>query len=605
MLGPVEVKIGGRAVDLSGAKQRALLAVLLLHLNQPVSPVRLTGELWEQPPATAPKSVQVYVSRLRRILAGTSAQIQTTPAGYMLAADAADVDVQRFEALAAEGQAALAADPAAASALFREALALWRGPPLAGLASEPFARQAIPRLEERRLTVLEEQIEADLALGRHAGLVSDLTDLLSDNPYRERLYAQLMLALYRSGRQAEALAAYQRAKAKLNDELGIDPGPDLRHLHTAILRQDAALQHPAPATPRPPAMHPGDGASPGNAASAPAPLPSPQPGPGPSPPRAQHPRRRTSLIAVAGAAVTATMVALILTLARSGAAHVVPRANSVAVVDGASGALVADIPAGSRPGPVAIADGAAWVANTGDRTLQRIGLRTRTVTRTFGLPQAPASLTAGTGVVWIGNAFDGTLSRVLTSYNQLSAPFFPGQPLTGLLAVATSPGDLWVGLTDDKLLRLDPASLRTKATIPVPGRAEKITVADHSVWTLQFYNNSVDRIDPRTGRITVTALPARPVAITAGAGSIWVATAGKDNELWRIAPATGQISGSFPLGATPSAIAAQPGAVWVATGADGLLERINPATGTIVPLSLRHAIGGLAIANGDIWLTLD
>ena len=604
MLGSLEVTVGGRPIDLGGAKQRALLAVLVLQVNHPVSADRLIGELWEQPPATALKSVQVYVSRLRRMLDGTSARIQTTPAGYLLAADAQHVDVLRFEALAAEGRAALGRDPAAASALFGEALALWRGEPLADLASEPFARQAIPRLEERRLAVLEEQIEAGLALGRHAELVGDVGELLSRHPYRERLHAQLMLALYRAGRQAEALEAYQRVRATLNDELGIEPGPELQRLHTAILRQDKALQHPGPARPSPggPGVGVQDGSGrPGRAPSA-APAAPPLSRPGGSPPSGRR-LRRLGLIAVPGVALAA-VAGLLLSLARPGAARVVLRANSVAVIDAATGSPVADIPAGAHPGPIAVARGAAWVGNTGDRTLQRIDLQARTVTRTFGLPQTPASLTAGPGVVWIGNAFGGTLSRVLTSYGQLSAPFFPGRQIKGLLAVATSPGDLWVGLADDTLLRLDPASLRTKETIVVPGRVEEIAVAGHAVWTLQFFDNLVKRIDPRTGHITATVLPGRPVAIAAGGGAIWVATAG-DDQLWRITPATGAISRSFPLGVTPSAIAVRAGAVWVASGSDGVLERIDPATGTILPLNLHHAIGGLAIAGQDVWLTLD
>jgi DNA-binding SARP family transcriptional activator/streptogramin lyase len=605
VLGPVEVKIGGRPVDVGGAKQRALLAVLVLHANHPVSAGRLIGELWEQPPATALKSVQVYVSRLRRTLEGTTARIQTTPAGYLLAADAQDVDVLRFEALAAEGRAVLGRDPAAASALFGEALALWRGEPLADLAAEPFARQAIPRLAEHRLAVLEDRIEADLTVGRHAEVVGDLGALLADHPYRERLYAQLMLALYRSGRQAEALEAYQRARATLREELGIEPGPDLQRLHTAILRQDPALQHPGPANLSSGESGAGAQAGPGGPGGAPSALSAPAPPRsrlGGAPPTRRR-LRRLGLIAVPGIAL-AVGAGLLLTLARPGAVRVVLRANSVAVVDAATGSLVADIPAGAHPGPITVADGAAWVGNTEDRTLQRISLQARSVTRTFGLSQPPASLTAGRGVVWIGNAFGGTLSRVLTPYDQLSAPFFPGQPIKGLLAVATSPGDLWVGLADNTVLRLDPASIRTKATIAVPGRAEEIAVADHAVWTLQFFDNSVDRIDPRSGHITATALPGRPVAIAAGDGSIWVATAG-DDRLWRITPATGAISGSFPLGVTPSAIAVEPGAVWVASGSDGVLERINPATGTILPLNLHYPIGGLAIAGADVWLTLD
>jgi DNA-binding SARP family transcriptional activator/DNA-binding beta-propeller fold protein YncE len=607
VLGALEVTVAGRPVELGGAKQRALLAVLVLHANHPVPVGRLIGELWERPPATAPKSVQVYVSRLRRMLGGTSARILTTPAGYLLSANVEDIDVQRFEALAAEGRSVLPNDPAAASVHFHQALALWRGAPLADLASEPFARLAIPALKERQLAVLEERIEADLASGRSGGLVGDLDDLLSRNPYRERLYALLMVALYRAGRQAEALAVYQRARATLDDELGIEPGPELRRLHAAILRQDPGLQRAGPSKPWPLTSDSDDGVQRGDLAGTPAAQspPAPPPDQEASSLRVRHPRRRTRVIVgICLALAAAVVITLALLPPGSRPTRVAVGANSVAVIDAATGTVVGDISVGHRPGPIATASGAVWVANSGDLTLERIGLRARTATKTFGLSQPAVSLTAGPGVVWIGNAFDGTLSRVLTTYNQLSAPFFPGRRVAGLLAVATSPGDLWIGLADDELLRLDPDSLRVKATIKVPGRVEKIAVVGRALWTLQFFDNSVKRIDPRTGRITATALPGRPVAIAAGSGAVWVATSGED-ELWKLNLATGAISGSFPLGVTPSAIAVQPGAVWVAAESDGLLERIDPASGTIVPLNLHHAIGGLAIAGGNVWLTLD
>jgi DNA-binding SARP family transcriptional activator/tetratricopeptide (TPR) repeat protein len=244
LLGPLEVSRQQRDVAIGGPKPRALLVALALEAGRVVSVDRLVESLWPgEPPDTAAHAVQVYVSQLRRLLGNEA--IATRPPGYALDLDAARVDVQGFGRLVSEGRETLGAgDPAGASSLLREALALWRGPALADFTYEPFAQTEIARLEDLRLVALEERIEADLALGRHADLVSELEALVETQPLRERTRGQLMLALYRSGRQADALAAYRGARVTLVEELGIEPGPDLRALEAAILRQDEALLPP-------------------------------------------------------------------------------------------------------------------------------------------------------------------------------------------------------------------------------------------------------------------------------------------------------------------------------------------------------------------------
>src|ERR671932_1714350 len=231
ILGPLEVRAGGRAVALGGTKPRALLAVLLLHANEAVSGERLALALWgEDAPAGAVKTVQVYMSRLRRAL-GDPDVVTTTGAGYCLRVRPGELDADRFDRLVGQGRDALAAgDAETAGAVLREGLGLWRGAPLAELAGMPFAPPEIARLEEERLAALELRVEADLAAGRHAELVAELGRLTREHPLRERLHAQLMLALYRSGRQAEALEAFQRARRALDSTLGLEPGPALREL---------------------------------------------------------------------------------------------------------------------------------------------------------------------------------------------------------------------------------------------------------------------------------------------------------------------------------------------------------------------------------------
>jgi DNA-binding SARP family transcriptional activator len=241
MLGPLDVVEGGAARPLGGAKQRAVLAVLLVHRGEVLSSERLIDELWgERPPASAAKTLQVYISHLRKALG--DGVLLTRGRGYQLLLAPDQLDLTEFEALVDQGRHALhEGDVEAAAEQLRRALGLWPGAPLADFAYEPFAQAEIARLEEVRLGAVEDRIEADLAIGRHVEVVGELEDLVRDHPLRERLRAQLMLALYRSGRQADALWVHQAGRRALVDELGIEPGRQLRQLQQAILEQDPEL----------------------------------------------------------------------------------------------------------------------------------------------------------------------------------------------------------------------------------------------------------------------------------------------------------------------------------------------------------------------------
>src|SRR5262245_1798314 len=262
ILGPIEVVDADRPLALGGSKQRALLGMLLLHANEVVSSDRLIEELWAgERREDGIRALQVAVSRLRKALAadpvaaGDNGLVVTRSPGYELRVDPERLDFKRFEAHIEEGRRLLASDdPAAARAELDAALGLWRGPPLTDLAYESFCQAEIARLEELRLEALEHRLEADLALGRHGEVVGELDGLVAQHPLRERLRMLQMLALYRCARQAEALDAFQSARAALVDELGIEPSRELRDLHGAILRQDPALEltqvEPAVAAPR-------------------------------------------------------------------------------------------------------------------------------------------------------------------------------------------------------------------------------------------------------------------------------------------------------------------------------------------------------------------
>jgi len=230
ILGPLEVVDDGAPLELGAQKHRALLAMLLLHANEVVSTDRLLDALWEEaPPRRAHKALHVYVSQLRKLIG--KHRLQTTPPGYVLRMSEAEFDLERFQRLVTEGRPG-------------EALALFRGPPLAEFAYSRFARGEIARLGELRLASLEERIERDLAAGRHAALVGELEALVREHPLRERLRAQLMLALYRSGRQAEALEAYNDGRRRLADELGLEPGEEIKRMERAILQHDPVLAVP-------------------------------------------------------------------------------------------------------------------------------------------------------------------------------------------------------------------------------------------------------------------------------------------------------------------------------------------------------------------------
>ena len=286
ILGPLEVADDGEPVAIRRGKEQALLAYLLLHANEVSSSGRLIDVLWdEQPPATAAKILHNAVSHLRRQLG--DGRLLTRDPGYLLRVEPGELDAHEFERLAREGRAA-------------EALALWRGPPLLELQNERFVDEARRRLEEIRLGVLEERIDDDLDAGRQTELIPELEQLIAEHPLRERLRGQLMRALYGAGRQADALEAYRRARTKLSEELGLEPGPDLQELERKILKQELAVARPESARPGP---------------------------------AGESKRSRWPAVAVLGALLLAAAIIGIVATTRGDGKAIVATANSLAVVD--------------------------------------------------------------------------------------------------------------------------------------------------------------------------------------------------------------------------------------------------------------------------------
>jgi DNA-binding SARP family transcriptional activator/streptogramin lyase len=588
ILGPLEVTDGGGEVSFDAPKQRALLGVLLLHPNEVVSSERLIDELWgERPPATATKVVQTYVSQLRRAL-GADMIVTRTP-GYVMRVDEGTLDAARFRHLTSEGRAfAVRGEHAQADERYREALALWRGPPLADVTFESFARNEVDRLAEERLDTLMDWIDCELALGRHDQLVAELETLVGEHPLRERLRAQLMLALYRAGRQADALAAYQDARRTLVDELGLEPGGELQAVERAILTHDAALEAPARPTPQ----HP--------------------------------PRRRALRWGVAAAALVAAAVAVGLAVGLGSgepASRLLPP-NSVGFIDAESGRVTRKIPIGGRGSTaLTLAHGSVWVCNFLDRTVTRIDSGTETAGHAIPVGGHPVGITYYRDKVWVWT-FEGRLVSI-DRFENVGDPIalLPeggtsrrGLGVPSTARITAGGGLLWITARGTTLIRVDPREPESANKIPldagvdgpiafgdgkawvtgselvlpvvagsgiplsgrpVGGVVRDLAFDSGSLWvisgglnsrTLESVDPALRRVDPDTTRVSEAPIPVGdlPVALTVAAGSVWVAS--RDDSggtIYRVDPIRNQVVDTIAVGAIPTAIAGDADGVWV------------------------------------------
>jgi YVTN family beta-propeller protein len=566
LLGPIEAILEGRAVPLGTRKQRALLAMLALRPNTTVGVDRLVEGLWgEEPPASAPKMVQLYVSQLRRCLAGGGAEIVTHGHGYELRIAADRVDAARFERLVDGGGGSQA----------REALALWRGPPLADVADEPFAAAEIRRLEELRLRATEAAIVCDLAAGRHRELIGELDALVAEHPLAERLHAQRMLALYRSGRQAEALEAYRRARAVLVEEIGVEPGPELRRLHEAVLRQDAALDLPTE-----------------------KPAPTSAPPPVAAPPARRRARGRRALVVAAVLALVAGLA--VFAVSRRSGPELQPRIdeNAIGVIDPDEGGITARYPVGRGPNAVTAGGGSVWVANALDGTVSRIEGKHAAVTIPVG--EDPAGLAFAAGSLWVSNRQAGTVSQIDPGANRVVQWFPVGNAPSG---IAAGYGAVWVASeVDGAVTRIDLGYGTATRRIDLGANPTAIAVGAGAVWVASEEGGTVFRIDPASATVVKSIrVGNRPIAIAVGEGAVWVANR-QDATVWRIDPETNSVTDTVSVGHDPSAIAVGEDGVWVANSAAGTVSRIDPASRHVADVIPVHSSpSALAVADGSIW----
>jgi DNA-binding SARP family transcriptional activator/streptogramin lyase len=588
ILGPFEVcDDSGQPVKLPAGRERALLAVLALQRGEVVSTDVLVDALWgEQPPTTASKALQGYVSHLRRLLdsSGANGMLVTQPPGYALRVDESRIDARRFEVLAAEGWRTLDHDAAAAVATFEEALALWRGPVLGEFAFAEFAQREIHRLEELRLETVEGRIEGLLRLGRHGAVVAELEARVDEHPLRERLRGQLMLALYRCGRQAEALEVYRDGRALLAHELGLEPGTDLQRLERAILEQDPSLEAPE-RVPGPSSVVP----------------PEPEGGGGR--------RRRRLRILIAGLVLLAVALAGVtvgyLLVRDEGPATVVVTPPALVVVDPASNRIVASIPLGSRPVTVAGGAGAVWVGDARDGTVTRIDPSAKAVSKTIGIGSPVVDLATGVGGVWAATGGFGDVIRIdpeIGAVARRSPLGDPGDPVVpAVSSVGAGDGRVWAGAFDG-LVRLDPTSGEVIAQVDL-GRANalQMAVGDGAVWATTIASRA-KRVEARSAEVTTEFYAGSwvfPIAL--GGGAVWVG--GANGQVWKLDPVTG--SGLLTLRVVPdvSGVAFGDGSLWVTSAGRKELVRVNPSTGEVqARIALDGPAEDIAVHDGLVWI---
>jgi peptide/nickel transport system substrate-binding protein len=568
ILGPVEVRIDGRVVQLGGPKQRTLLAIFLLQANEVVSRDRLIDALWgERPPASVEQSLDTYVSRLRRALGRD--RLLRRPGGYVLKIEAGELDLERFETLVRTARTAIAAgDAEEAARKLRDALALWRGPALADVLYEPFASGESERLEERRLAAVEELVEAELAIGAGAELVAELERLVGEHPLRERLLAQLMLALYRAGRHADALATLQTARHRLAEELGLEPGLQLRELERRILRHDPSL--------------------------------------GPPRPRARRDtQRQWRMRAAAAAVVLAAGVAAGIVLTMGSAKP------SVRVADDTSELVALHVHTGKPqaaielPGPpssVAVGAGSIWVADSSGQTVLRVDPSNGVVVDRIRIGGEPGSIASGGGAIWVASTLGGTIKRIDAATDTVTQTVGLGG--ANAAAIVFGRGGLWVAdATDHALVEIDRDTGSARRTLTLDLSPSAVAIGRRSIWVAGYDAARVEEIDLSSGQAVATVQVGQgPSALVVSENAVWV-TNSLDATVSRIDAGTASVVATIPVGSGPAGIAAAAGSVWVANAYSGSVSRIDPSRNEVVA-TIRVGGRPAAVAAGptEVWV---
>jgi DNA-binding SARP family transcriptional activator len=526
--------------------------------------------------------LNVHLSKIRKLLAaaGTDATLVTEPHGYVLRIDPERLDLHWFERLAREGRRALVAGrPEEAAATLDRALALWRGPPLAELELEASVGAAAHRLSEQRLSAVEDRFEAGLLLGRHTELAAELEEFVREHPLRERARAELMVALYRGGRQSEALQAYRDARVLLAEELGLDPGPELQRLEKAILVQDESLL-----------------------LSGPRRLP-----------RGRRARRLAAALALALPA------SALLALGSGGpgtrateplAEAILAHASDVAVIEPDTSKVVARVSVGSSPALIREGDGSVWVADQLDLTVTEIDLESRRVLRTVGLGFRPDHLAARNGAVWAFDKEERVLARLgkEQTWERFEHPDF-----TGVEGVALDDHAVWLA-GGKRLIRVDADSGNVVRSVSVPDQVDGLATAGGDVWAVSSTASAVLRIDPLTAVIRDRIPMAgdlgpgpQTLSISADTDFIWVLN-GDTATVVKIDPSLHDVVETYrlPAGRGSLALAAGEGAAWISNAFDGTVTRIDGRTNEVasIAVSAYSSPKSVTVAGGLVWVSV-
>jgi ABC-type transport system substrate-binding protein/DNA-binding SARP family transcriptional activator/streptogramin lyase len=565
-------------LHLGGRQQRAVLAILVTHDGADVSLGRIAEGLWgEHVPRGYQQTLQTYISHLRAALNSARALLVTNANGYALRLQTSQVDATVFRRETEAGVELLdAGSYDDARARLSAALSLWDGEVLADLAEFPFVESYADPLDQLRLTALEALLHARLELGEHEGVAIDAESLIAEHPLRERAYLLRMLALYRAGRQADALATYHRLRTVLDEELGVEPGPDAQELQQAILRQDPQLRPPPRASARTTGGQDREQKHP------------------------PHRRRRVLLGAIAAVAVVAGSLAVYGTTHwHNDTLSAVP-ANAVALL-ASDGTLRDAVPIGAPPTALAYGAGSLWVASSTQDRVYRIDPKHRSV-QPIAVGGSPVSIAVTDRDAWVVNSADGTVSRISTKTDTLV-----GAPISvGVLprAIAVGPSGVWVAnVSDATVQRINPTTDTVDLTVDVGGASSALAVTPHAVYVADEQQRTVTQLDPRTGERIGAAITtgSGPSALAVTPGSLWVVNAG-DQTVERIGLTTGAVSATIPVGDGADGIAVHGGRIWVSTQYDGTVSEIDATTNTLVH---RRSIGALptALAAGSngVW----
>ena len=586
ILGRFEALVDGRRLDLSRRRERALLGVLLLNLGEVVSVDALIDSVWgDRAPASARHLVHEYVSRIRSAF-GDASLIATRAPGYVVERDACELDAAQFSELVGEARSAAAADdlPDALKA-YDEALGLWRGDALSDVALDGDARSAATNLEGQRRAARSERVDVALALGRHHQLIPDLERAVAAEPLDEQLRRQLMLALYRDGRQADALERYRKGRRTLVEQVGVEPGAELRALEQAILRHDPALALPSPSA--------------GETFTSNDETPEPPPAP----------RRRVGLAAAAAVVLIAGLATIAAFTARKAPSTIAPvRGNAVAVVDAANARLLGSVPVTAPPGAIAYGAGSVWVSSPAARSLLRISPKSRQVAESIPLPVAAQSLAVAGSSVWaLGSGPNDefmTLDRIDPTFGTYRRARRLPTVVTGDIGSLSARGsNLLVAPRSGLLTRIAVRSRRTLAQLDPIAAPSAAALGFGSSWLAYPEADEVVRVDS-SNAITQIPVGRGPSAIAVGKHAVWVAN-GLDGTVKSIDPATSAVITTIHVGNAPTAIATDGDSVWVASGGDGKLVRIDDRTNRITAtVPIGDSPQSLVVADGRVWASV-